>query len=309
VRGIVPLGKENPEVVFYGPQEVLVVKLPRPCFDQFGERARPQMNMSGNYLMLLIPGRCAAFAKITIPVAGSPFSGAAIDLYDPISLPSQYVSSAAFDYNSQTIYYTSKVYRSASATLLSIDATASPMKRTNLSATLDLKESEAIIALANEVGDSNLQKWIYVIGSGSTKLLRLLFEGTTFISSYSAVLDPSINQVSSVIFYSTWLFYTTYEPDAKLVRLFRANFCEHYCGDFGYCLQGHCYCRDGYQLPSQIDQGCLPKELIVAELNRQNSTNATVALGILFGFALLIAVLGWFLWWRRKQASYQSIKG
>jgi len=308
-RGAVFLGIDTPEVIVKWNQDVLDVKMPVACYDQFGDKSRPQMTLdvSGKNLILIIPGRCATFAKIIIPTDPTfPFSIADVEVFNP-KTTSTYVSSAVYDFTYQTIYYTLKTYQSITATLLSVD-TSSTMKQTNLSISLDLLESEAVTVLASETIDTKVWRWIFVFGSGSNKVLRLLFDGTKYISSFSGVLDPTINQVSSAVYFDPWLFFTTYEPDAKIVRMLKTNFCETYCGDSGYCLHGSCLCRAGFQFdPMHPAEGCVSSALVVAEQQEKHNADTTVALGILFGIALATAIAGWGLWWRNRSSVYSSL--
>jgi hypothetical protein len=247
VRGEVYLGDtvNPPEVVIDWFNDVLPIKMPQPCFDQFTEKSRPSMNISGQDLVLLIPGRCAIFSKIRLPPVNTYFGPTTYEVFDPTDLVTAYVSSAIFDAKYQTIYYTLKYYHSAQATLFAVNTSVSPMTQRMLE-DLDVKESETILVLATETINLKDYRWLFVLASGSNKIMRMMFDGTQYINTLTAVIDPSINQISSAFYFKPWLYFTTYEPDAKLIRMIKTSFCDVWCQDSGYCSVGVCQCRNGY---------------------------------------------------------------
>jgi len=303
----------TPDVLIDWIRDVYTVKLPEPCFDQFSIRSRPRMNVSGNDLILIIPGRCATFAKIHLPPVGTPFSGAEADIFDPTNFIKEYVSSAVYDFNHQYIFYALKTYQTSSTILHSVDISVVPMQPSPLSVDLNLEESETVLTLGTETINSREYTYLFVIASGSNKILRLLFDGAQYISNATAVLDSTINQISSSSYYKPWLYFSTYEPDAKIVRIADNNFCETWCQDVGYCKGGLCYCRPGYQVDHLHPSfGCRPTPIVEAEEAENSSEKASLALGILFGITVVVAIAGWTSWWRvkaKKSATYTSLVG
>jgi len=308
VRGTLILDSTNSEVLISWAQDFLPIPLSEPCFDQFGELNRPTMNITGNDMILLVPGRCAIFARIKINT-GTPFHTSTVESFDPTKQITSYVSSAIFDTQDQIIYYTIKTYQSSTTTLHSVDSSVSPMKPTPLSIDLALEQSETVLVLDKEAPTSIK---LYVIASGSNKISRLLLQGSNYVSNSTAVLDSTINQISSALFYKPYLYYTTYEPDAKIVRINEGNFCPEWCQDTGYCSVGVCTCRPGFQKDPRFPAlGCRYVTLIEAEKSQQTSENASIALGVLFGITVVVAIIGWSCWWRAKtqKSTYTSLVG
>jgi len=302
VRGTLLLGNNNPEVLISWPVDVLPVSLGDPCFDQFGEASRPSLNTAtNNDLILLVPGRCSVFARIK-STTGAPFSSSSVEILDPTKQVTSYVSSAVFDSAAQVIYFSIKTYQSSTTTLHAVDTSQTPMKEAPLALDLELLESETILVLGKEPPTT----YLFVIASGSNRISRLLMNGLTYVSNTSAVIDSTINKISSALYYKPHLFFSTYEPDAKIVRITEENFCPQWCQDTGYCLLGACQCRPGFAKdPQHPTLGCRYVTLIDAEKSQVTNERASIALGVLFGITVVVAIVGWSCWWRAKSQKSQ----
>jgi len=241
-----------------------------------------------------------------LPGTGVPFGSAAVEILDPTKQITSFVSSAVFDSVGQVIYYSIKTYQSSTTILHSVDTSQTPMRETNLALDLELLESETILVLGKE-GTST---YLYVIASGSNRISRLLMNGSTYVSNTSAVIDSTINKISSALYYPPYLYFTTYEPDAKIVRITDQNFCPEWCQDSGLCLAGKCECRPGFAKdPQHPTLGCRYITLIDAEKSQVTNERASIALGVLFGITVVVAIIGWSCWWRAKtqKAQYSSL--
>jgi len=230
-----------------------------------------------------------------------------LEIFDPTKQITSFVSSAVFDSAAQVIYYTIKTYQSSTTILHSVDTSQTPMKETPFALDLELLESETILVLGKEPPTTT---YLFVIASGSNKISRLLMNGSTYVSNISAVLDSTINKISSALYYKPYLYFATYEPDAKIVRITDLNFCPQWCQDTGVCLLGVCQCRPGFAKDPQHPQlGCRYVTLIDAEKSQVTNERASIALGVLFGITVVVAIIGWSCWWRAKthKAQYSSL--
>jgi hypothetical protein len=287
--------------------ESLALSMDRPCYDLFTETMRPQITITtdSKNVIVIVPGRCGLFAKIPI-VPGVPLS----QLQNNISVfyPGQfynpntnYVSSVVYDQYNDYIFYTVKTYNTPGGFIHSFNAQT--WKLNAAFAPIDVAESEAILVLGNEVDTPTSTKYLFVISSGSNKIQRFNVDGNNTISGRAlAVLPPDLNRISSAFYYYPFIYYVTYEPDAKVVRISKTSFCNSWCGDNGYCNQGLCYCQTGYDPdPTDPDVPCKLQEIISAETQERQSQGAAAALGVLFAFSLVAAFAGWFLWWKAKK--------
>jgi hypothetical protein len=246
VRGEITL---NPPSLQLDPvQNTLNIPMYTSCYDQYTETLRPQLNLTDESLVILIPGRCSLFAKILFE-PGKRFSQLNVDTYYPIQAfnpNDQYLSSAIFDHESFNIFYTIKTYNTPGATLFSYSV--SNWTPNSAFIELDDAESETILVLGNDKIPTP-SKYIYVVGSGSSKIQRFEFTANrTFSIGASAIITPDINKISSAYYFYPFLYFITYEPDAKIGRITKPSFCYRWCGDYGYCIQGQCFCQEGYSV-------------------------------------------------------------
>jgi len=200
-------------------------------------------------------------------------------------------------------FYTIKQYNTPSTILYSFTLSTWTLNPSSL--VLDIKESEAILVLGNEVTEPTETKYLFVVASGSDRILRYNIDANNTIEARAqAVLTPDINQISSAIYFYPFIYYITYEPDAKLVRIPKTSFCSTWCGTNGYCNLGYCVCQNGYT--ADTDLVCKPTDYVNVERQEKQSEGAAAALGVCFAFALVAAIAGWYLWWRGRKSGVES---
>jgi len=105
--------------------------------------------------------------------------------------------------------------------------------------------------------------------------------------------------------YTAWdagydhVYFATHEQHTKIFRLHKENFCSSECPFNGFCEKGGCKCIDGYEISGA--------ECKVTQLTKDEKA-AAVALGILFAIAVVLAGVGWFMFYRaRSGGSYQRV--
>jgi len=284
--------------------------MPVQCYDQFSSVSRPIMKITNNTLLVVIPGRCGFFAVIHLPdptVSWKDIPLSKISNFSPMQMFSNlnYVSSAVISpQNDSTIYYAVKTYNQPGAYLLSFDTS----RWTPNSATVyvnDIGEGEAILVY----GLNSPNNYIFLLASGSNKIKRYTIneKNTLAVDAYAS-LYPSISQVSSAVYFNPHLYFTTYEPDAKLVRISMNNFCKTFCGDNGYCNKGSCACVSLYSPDTSSSVfSCVLSSIANIKDREKSNVGATAALGVFFAFSLLAAIAGWGLWWKERKTGYAPV--
>jgi len=311
-RASIKPDQQNPSFELNTP-DVLRISLDPMCYDQFDEVVHPQLYLMNTQLIVLVPKRCSFFLRINLPQDPTySFEQASYNISYPSSafLNEIYVSSAVFDPLYSTIYYTVKHYNRPGATLLSFNATS--WRPNSPYAELDFIEAETILVLGSDIDSDKVSRYIFIIASGANKVQRMtIANNNTFNTLTVAALSPSFNRISSAWYYRPSLYFTTYEPDSKVGRIPKANFCRDWCGDYGYCTNGYCSCRVGYTFdgtdPTNL---CVPSSVASEEGKEKASQDEAATLGVLFALSLLAAIAGWTMWWRtrslhRLPSSYQ----
>jgi len=307
-RASVTLSSINPSLALI-PADVLSIELPGVyCYEVFDDVLRPHMNLTKNALVLVIPGRCALFVKITLPDNPLvPFGTiTSIQRFDPLNVWAnvKYVSSVVFDHSFDVIYYILKRYDFVGAGLYSFSTETWQLNVPYVDLETDVTENEAIIVLGTEYKlNGQPMKYLFVVASGSYWIERFeIHENNTIESKSYAFVTTFNNQISSAYYYPPYLYFTTYEPDAKIARISRNNFCAFYCGQYSYCRLGTCTCIDGYAKDmSAPNTPCKLSDIIKNEMGERQSQGAAAALGVLFAFTLLAAFAGWGLWYRVRK--------
>lgn len=103
-----------------------------------------------------------------------------------------------------------------------------------------------------------------------------------------------------------FLYMVTWEPNALIARIPDTNFfCSSPCGGYSYCSNdGVCACANGYIEGPEGDCITFHQHQTIQDI--EVATGWAVAFGILSGIALLLAIAGWALWWRRKNSFYSQ---
>jgi len=269
------------------------------CYDQFDEKRHPDLYLFNNYLIILITGKCSRFFRIALPATNVPWSSVIVDNFDAtLGQAGTYVSAASLDPDTGIIYYTIKLFNIPTAAVYSYNAAtwSNPMQ------VLNLDDMERDSDLLTVIAKSVTTKWLIIVGAGSERIERYTIQsGGTLTGQNSAYLEDEIMMVSSLLYYDPYLFFTTYEPDAKIARIHMDNFCSSWCTNNGYCLQGSCICSSGYVSdPVAI---CVPARPPPSFLNQEG---AVVGLSIFTAILVVTAIAGWVMWYRGR--GYVSIK-
>jgi len=217
--------------------------------------------------------------------------------------PTKYLSSFVFDHNFDVIYFILKSYGSVGSTLYSFNTDSWRLNFPSLVLTNEFNEFEPIIVLGTEIQEFVPKRFIFVVASGAFWIQRFeIHANLSFQSLAYGYLTPSVNQISSAYYYYPFLYFTTYEPDAKIARIPKNNFCGYYCGENAYCRLGSCICLEGY-LKDVTDPKtpCKLAEIVRTEIEERQSQGAAAALGVLFAFTFLAALAGWILWYRIRK--------
>jgi hypothetical protein len=309
-RVFLTLGFDQPNITFQAGESFGLSPIYRHCFDQFTETLRPQLNITmDGKIVILVPGRCG-FITVLTPIPGVPFGSLpdnCSQTYYPEQLipqPNQYyISSIIYDFYNNLIFYTTKKYNSPGATLWSFSVASWSL--TSNGTSLDLSESEAVLVLGNEIETPSDTQYLFIIASGADRIQRYTIQSNNIIGAGAlTVLTPDINRISSALYSRPYLYYITYEPDAKIVRIPITSFCNKWCSLNGYCEQGYCYCQAGYTMDNSDPLNpCKSSALVDSELQEKQSQGAAAALGVLFAFSLVAAIAGWYLWWRGRKVS------
>jgi len=100
------------------------------------------------------------------------------------------------------------------------------------------------------------------------------------------------------------IYFASYEQHSKVYRIAKTNFCANDCPFNGFCKDRTCACIDGYEL----SQGrCDIKHATNTVHDRWEDKAAETALGILFAFAFVAAVIGWAMFYRARKATYTRV--
>jgi len=278
-----------------------VIYLPTSgCYDQYDEKIHPQLILLQDFLLVIIPGKCGSFARITLPAQGLPFNSSALIYKDPKEDLFSFVSSAAFDATSSLIYYTHKSFNSPTSLVYSFNT---QVWNQPVMLRMNLTEMERDVDLIIVIARSTTANHLVIIGSGTDRVERYTMADDGSLSNQaSTLLEDEVDSTYSAFYYDPYIYMATYEPDGKLARLHINNFCNLWCTSNGYCRDASCVCKRGYT--PDATQGCVASETPAPS----NSSDATVvSLAVVTGVAIVIAIVGWILWFMNKP-NYQQIK-
>jgi len=252
------------------------------------------------FLVIIISGKCGAFARIRLPPTGVAFNSSVPDYKDPKEDLFSFVSSAVYDPTTSAIYYAYKSFNAPTAFVNFFNPLAwgqPPVMKVNLT---DMeRDTDLILVLAK----STTIAYLVVIGSGSDRVERYtIANGNDLIDKSATLLEDEVDRAYSALYYDPYIYMATYEPDGKLARLNINNFCSLWCSSHGYCQEASCVCKTGYT--NDATQGCIAS----TETTEPASIDVrVVSLAIVSGVAIVIAIIGWILWFKNK-GSYQQIK-
>jgi hypothetical protein len=309
---------ENLQIILDGSSDVLppLQYAPGNCYDIYTSSFKPSIFVipGNNSIIVAYPGRCSTILKITYnPTEKFNSTSTKVKQFAPVDLSSQYVSSYAYDSSADILYYTAKTYQTPGATLVGFNCALWTPLQSNFS--LDLGESEPLLSVASGVDVVNAsQRYLFITASGANKIVRMnVANGLSKPEIATAALGDTFNRVSSAVYITPYFYFCTNEPDAQVGRIHHSNFCDVDCGEHGYCLYLACFCQNGFaQDYTQMDPitgvaKCIPEGLSTVKTILTTSTDFSVTFGILFGVTTLVALLGWYLWWKARQNAYRPL--
>jgi hypothetical protein len=285
------------------------------CYDIYTDNFKPFIFVhpaaEPSYQIFVIPGRCSLIYK-TVPQKGQLFKNANVTRLDPFTSDSEYISSAALDESNHILWFVVKTYQQEGAVIRSLNVTSFTLTSENTA--IDFGESEPIIAIGNDLDRGNLLRYLFVAASGGSQITRFKVkdDGTGVTSISTSYLPPRFSQISSMVYVRPYIYFGTYEPDAQLARVPKSSFCGFPCQPNSYCLFGVCTCFDGYS-SNNNQRGpngqlvCLGNSIQITQIKANKETGAAAALGILWAFSLVVAIAGWYLWWKARAAAYSAI--
>jgi len=139
---------------------------------------------------------------------------------------------------------------------------------------------------------------IYVATAGYDKIFKF---SSDLKHLGIAVLPNELRLVSSLYFINDTLYIVTSEPNAAIGRIIENNFCDIYCSDFGYCNNSRCLCIKDYDKdPINHKFVCVPTHYIRDQDTIIYEQELAASFGILFGFAIIACIAGWFLYAKSK---------
>jgi hypothetical protein len=108
--------------------------------------------------------------------------------------------------------------------------------------------------------------------------------------------------------YASWdagfdhVYFSTYEQHSKIFRLNKLDFCQNECPYNGYCDKEICRCNSGFEFNAG---NCELPPRRVTEIDFNTSTS--IAFGVLFSIAVLVAIIGWVLYYRKSKEGYSRV--
>jgi len=101
------------------------------------------------------------------------------------------------------------------------------------------------------------------------------------------------------------VYFTTNEQHAKVFRVAKTDLCTNLCaGMFQYCKAGKCVCPPEFEMHNNQ---CRWPQLAHDEAVMKREKGGEIALGIFFTIAVIAAAAGWYMVWKGKRGSYQTV--
>jgi len=277
------------------------------CYDVWTDINKPHLRVdvigSKKYLLVTVTGRCSTIYKIELNPAVT-FNLAQFTFYnsDFINKINSGVTSDTYNNKTKILYYSLKEFNSDKIELRGFDAnTMTPLDK--IQRVILSNETVPILTI-----DSSADL-VYVATTDSDTIYQM--KGTDLsISSYAVLPLPlrKVASLSQIINFNNivkYLYLVTYEPIAKAARFDVSKaFCQNYCGRFGFCTSNQCFCAPGYKFDTSVKPNppCVPNRDVDTYETVITERTLSVTLGILFGISTIAAIIGWFLWWRRRRS-------
>jgi len=279
-----------------------------PCYDLWTTVKKPFMWLDSQHLYVAVTGRCAYIIRVTLPSGIlKPFAQSVYQLYNPAPSLDEYLSSAARDPQTNILYMAIQGYdRRTKPKVISFNLNTFSLTNAPTVEIDSQGYAKTILTLGIDGAEHNL----FALAAGSTEAYRYTTDATGALTMKGvATLPPNFTDIGSAVFVGSYLYFTTYTPDASLARLHKnASFCKTYCGQTGFCNLGDCDCQTPWKKVYKNGTLFCENPKVWDIINKEVANEAAaVTFGVFFAFALLAAMTGWFLWWRAKSTSYQSL--
>jgi len=281
-----------------------------PCYDTYTSTYKPYIGIKSpnQYVLLAYPGACSRVFKIIIGDPNANFKDATVTRLAPYANPSQYIASVAFDHQSEILWIASKTFELSNVTLQSLNTKTVMLTPFQHDFHYDYTPILTMASDSAAVGPVRHQLVLAAAGSGRVYKYLAAPDGSSLTLTSMAYLAPQFDQVGSTFYKAPYFYFSTFEPNAKLVRIHNVNFCAASlkdCGDNAFCKAGVCACWDGFYADST--GACQPGYVRDVERQVAAETGATAALAVLLVLAIVAAIIGWFLWWRARKMTYSSL--
>jgi len=237
----------------------------------------------------------------------------------------EYITSAAFDSINEVVWLAIAHYYGPGQLVLNIRAiniTTMSEIMPYASFYFTFEESDPVLAVGREYINNVYADYLYVAGNGLSKVARYHYGfftrggRTDFAADLVSVatVDKSFWKIGSMVYLQPYVYWSTFEPDAKLVRINTANFRPGTlpCGPSSYYNGQACTCYPGFarsktEKDANGELKCKPGVWIDVETRVTQEVGAVAALATLLAFSIVLFIVGWVLWWRARRSAYQSL--
>jgi hypothetical protein len=205
------------------------------------------------------------------------------------------ITSSVFNAKTKRLTFATKKFNTIESRLYSFDGQTMDSRSGR---EVPIRDNEATPILASDP----VTNTIYVATAGFSEIVKYSEQDLSLLGV--AVLPPQLKFVSSMVFINQTLYMVTNEPDAEIGRISEKNFCLVFCGTYGYCdgVKSECACIPDYEKDPKITDRfvCSPSHYIKYQTNLEQEQGTAAAFGVLFAFAVVAGVAGWFLWYRGR---------
>jgi len=288
------------------------------CYDTYTATYKPFIAlMPPSYVIVSFPGRCSRFYRVDLPKANANFKDATVyNASVTDKLNNSKIVSTAFDPVGEIAYVALKVTDSAAVALQAVD-TKNMLLMFSYPLAFDATDYDLVPTLAFGTDVDFLGKpkrYLFVAGYSYPQVYRIdtTVLGKSLVISGYATAGPKFDLVGSAVYAAPYFYFSTYEPNGKIVRIHKQSFCARPCVAHSYCDAGLCVCYAGWgpeidpSNPTAIPK-CVPSLVLLNEHTITVESGAVAGLAVFFVLAALVAILGWFLWFRARRTVYTRL--
>jgi len=285
-----------------------VLPLNNSCFDIWTDINKPQIYIDQNinnkkYLIVVIPGRCDSIYKIDINFPH--LIEGIVQVVNPAPTLNKEITSSTYSNITKILYYAYKGYNSLDLSIKCIDVAL------GIPLTCDRKfnANETIPVMTFNPAKNEL----YMATMDFDKIYRMNGDPSSGLAVTGiATLPVPLRAVSAINIHDDFLYLATWEPNAQFGRIsLVTGFCPAFCGPNGFCSNPQdanpCACAPGFsQDPNKNYFDCAPTHEVDIYKNEILERSLATTLGVLFAISLIIAVVGWVFWWRKRNQLVKS---